>query len=142
MKRSIRSLAPSSSSSSTHTIFLSKKSYNEIKGILLKSFDEDDASIMLHAMCKVLKFDHDQGLYSKEKLKKISEVNFAKAAERGISTYELRNQRAYYDKNKERLNKQRLAYYHKKKAEAAAAAAAAATEATGALNSSLHLDIR
>ena len=131
------SCSSSSFSSSMHTIFLSKKSYNEIKAILLKSFDEDDANIMLQAMCKVLKFDPDQGLYSKEKLKKISEVNFAKAAERGISTYELRNQRAYYDKNKERLNKQRLAYYHKKKAEAAAAATV-----SDALNSSLNLDIR
>lgn len=90
--------------------------------ILLDSFSEEDATVMLQAMCKVLKFDPEQGLYSKGRLKEISERQTAEAAERGMSIFELRHRHAYYEKHKEHLNKQRTLYRQKKKAEAAATA--------------------
>ena len=94
---------------------LSKKRYGELERILREMFEEEVTRRVLEAVCKVLEYDPEQGLYSKGKLRELAEKRRLEAAARGKSTYELMGHREYYLKNKVVLNKKKLEYYHAKK---------------------------
>ena len=81
---------------------------------MLSDLEYETRLRVLDAVCKVLEYDPAQGQYSKAKLQELAEKRRSEAAARGVSTYEL-VRKAYYTKNKERINKQRSDAYHAKK---------------------------
>jgi hypothetical protein len=108
-----------SSAGKAHLPFISKKKYDELKNILsAQSFDDDEISTIMNAVCSVLKFDPEQGLYSKERLKEIADKRRADAEAKGVSSYEARGMKSYYEQNKAMINQRRRELYKAHKAQA------------------------
>lgn len=91
---------------------VSKKKYMDfVDGLKRMELDEDIISNLTNLFCSSLKYDPDfkndfAGYYR------------AQAASKGISVYELKNQKAYYEKNKTEINKKRNEYLKKAREEA------------------------
>lgn len=85
---------------------LSKKRYNDLLQDFETYLDSDTLLRVIQTIKNVMRFDPDANTYSMIKDK----LNLKK--EEGISTYVALNQRKYYERNKEVLNKKR---YQKQK---------------------------
>lgn len=85
---------------------MSKKRYTEIGELLAKWMDDPQAIAAVHrGIAEVMHYDPEKGMYRPEAGRRVTEARRKAAAEAGVSTYELRNGRAYYERKKEARSK-------------------------------------
>lgn len=97
------------------TCILSKKKYKEISEKLQGYLEEETLNKVLHDFCEVMRFNPEIGLYSQERLQEIYEKRRKEAEEKGTSLYVVSGLKQYYEKNKEKIRKQKLEAYHERK---------------------------
>jgi gas vesicle protein len=92
---------------STPTVsVLSKKRYYAIYDTIKELFGDSKIDVIMTGIEEIMKF-HPQLSFPPEKSKKVQEFVKKRTSELNISVYQYSNGQAYYQKNKEKLNKRR-----------------------------------
>lgn len=92
---------------------LNKKRFYTMRERLQELSSTEDGLLHIHLdgimdiICSVCHFDPEAKVYKPEMAQRMKEYMHKKQEENGASSYTLRNQRAYYEKNKDVLNKRR-----------------------------------
>jgi hypothetical protein len=103
---------------------LTKKRYHDIQAALCNmltglNLDEEvrqqTVAATMSQIREIMKFDPDAKTYTPELGKKILSYRKKKAAEAGVSMYEVFKGHEYYEKNKEVLNKNNAEYKRNRK---------------------------
>ena len=88
---------------------LSKKKYSELKEALEGKFTESkDIESALEAVCSVLKYDPEKGVYTPEQGQKNYARLKEKAKETGESTYVVTGRKKRYEKQKSKILKEEM----------------------------------
>ena len=83
-----------------------KKRYSEIESQLTKKgFDESAVASVLETLRTVLNFDPSATIYTPDHRERVKEYRKKKQLETGLSTYQILNQKKYYEEHKEEIKK-------------------------------------
>ncbi len=68
---------------------MSKKRYVELQESLQEKFTSEQVTQIMEDVCKVLKFDYNARITTKQRVQKVYEYQKQKAQEQGLTVYEL-----------------------------------------------------
>jgi len=82
--------------------FMSKRKYVEMQQFIHASCEKEVAESICRKICEVMRFDPDVGLYSKKKVKQVTEWRERKAKELGLTVAQVRRGLKHLKLNQEK----------------------------------------